>query len=102
MPSETRSVHLYEPQVEALEEIEEKHGVAKSEAMRRVITDGLEYRQRRQQQTFSEILEKFGWASLAVSLAGLALNSTTPAGIVAGIAAVLFVVSAVARWRGGR
>ena len=100
MDAKTYSVRFHEPEVEKIEELTEEQGYTKSEAVRRLVVDGIERRSGTAGR-IAEIAGSLGWASLAVSLAGLALNSTTPAGIAAGLAAVLFVVSAVARWRQG-
>ena len=101
MDAKNFSVRLHAPEAEKVEQLTDEQGYNKSEAVRRLVEDGIEHRSNASDRT-AELAGSLGWASLAVSLAGLALNSTTPAGVAAGIAAVLFVVSAVARWRGGR
>lgn len=83
------------------EEYQEQQGFeSKSEAVRSAVREGIEYRSNASDRA-AELAGSLGWAALALSLAGLALGSTTPAGVAAVLAAVLFVLSAVARWRGG-
>jgi Arc/MetJ-type ribon-helix-helix transcriptional regulator len=72
---------------------------SKSEAVRAAVREGLQPTTNRSQLV--DLTGSLGWAFLALSLAGLALGSTTPAGVAAVLAAVLFVLSAVTRWRGG-
>jgi len=83
------------------EEYQEQHGFeSKSEAVRSAVREGIEHRRSASDRT-AELTGSFGWAALSLSLAVLALGYTIPAGAVALLAAVLFVLSAVARWRGG-
>jgi len=97
---ENYSTVLPEPEANEVEQFRKEKGITKSEAVKRLVQSGIEHRSNAFDRT-AELAGSLGWASLALSLAGLALNSTTPAGVAAGIAAVLFVVSAVARWRQG-
>lgn len=95
----TQSAHLYEPQLEAVEEMEEENGVGRSEAIRQLIIEGAESRNRRRQESAPELLSQFGWAGIAASVAAIAVGASTVGGAVAGVAALLFVGSAAARWR---
>jgi hypothetical protein len=92
----------FDPDSELLEEFEEykeNNGfTSRAETMRHLMREELQSDGDR----YAELAGSSGWAALSVSLAGLALGSTTPAGAAAGLAAVLFVLSAVTRWRGGR
>ena len=97
---ENYSTVLPEPEANEVEQFRKEKGITKSEAVKRLVQSGVEHRRERFKKE-AELARSLGWASLALSLAGLALNSTTPAAVAAGIAAVLFVVSAVARWRQG-
>lgn len=99
MASKSKSAHLYEPQLEAIDELEEEHGIKKSEAIRRLISEGIEARKRRREQIPAELIAQVGWAGLAGSVAAIAVGASAVGGVVAGVAAVLFVVSAAARWR---
>ena len=94
------STVLPEPEAKEVEQLREEKNITKSEAVKRLIQSGVEHRSNKSDRA-AELSGSLGWASLSLSLAALALNSTTPAGVAAGVAAVLFVVSAVARWRGG-
>ena len=100
MDAKTYSIRLHAPEAEKVEQLTDEQGYTKSEAVRRLVEDGIEHRSNASDR-LGKLAGSFGWASLSVSLAALALNSTTPAGVAAGVAAVLFVVSAVVRWRGG-
>lgn len=101
MDAKNFSVRLHAPEAEKVEELTDEQGYNKSEAVRRLVEDGIEHRSNASDR-FGELTGSLGWASLALSLAGLAVGFTTPAGVAALLAAVLFVASAVARWRGGR
>jgi Arc/MetJ-type ribon-helix-helix transcriptional regulator len=101
MDAKNFSVRLHAPEAEKVEELTDEEGYNKSEAVRRLVEDGIEHRSNASDR-LGELAGSLGWASLSLSLAGLALGSTTPAGAAAVLAAVLFVASAVARWRGGR
>lgn len=95
------STVLPEPEAEEVEQFREEKGITKSEAVKRLVQSGVEHR-REPFEEEAELAGSLGWASLSLSLAGLALGITAPAGAAALLAAVLFVASAVARWRGGR
>jgi anti-sigma factor RsiW len=83
------------------EEYQEQQGFeSKSEAVRSAVREGIEHRSNASDR-FGELAGSLGWASLSLSLAGVAVGLTAPAGAAAVLAAVLFVVSAVVRWRGG-
>ena len=98
---ENYSTVLPEPEANEVEQFRKEKGITKSEAVKRLVQSGIEHRSNASDRT-AELAGSLGWASLAVSLAALAVGLTTPAGAAALLAAVLFVVSAVARWRGGR
>ena len=91
----------FDPDSELLEEFEEykeNNGfTSRAETMRHLMREELQSDGDR----VDELTGSLGWAFLALSLAGLAVGLTTPAGVAAVLAAVLFVLSAVARWRGG-
>jgi Arc/MetJ-type ribon-helix-helix transcriptional regulator len=83
------------------EEYREQQGFeSKSEAVRSAVREGIEHRSNASDR-LGDLTGSLGWAFLALSLAGLALGSTTPAGAAGFVAAVLFAASAGARWRGG-
>jgi hypothetical protein len=98
---ENYSTVLPEPEAEEVEQFREEKGITKSEAVKRLVQSGVEHRSNASDRT-AELAGSLGWASLSLSFAGLAVGFTTPAGAAALLAAVLFVASAVARWRGGR
>jgi len=103
MASETYAARLYEEQIEHVEGLVDRHGMKKSEAVRRLIQDGIEKRQEDEQagtSPRSALIERLGWAFLALALAGLALELPTAAGASAIVAAALFVGGAAVRWRG--
>ena len=95
------STVLPEPEAKEVEQFREEKGITKSEAVKRLVQSGVEHR-REPFEEEAELAGSLGWASLALSLAGLGFGFTTPGGAAALLAAVLFVASAVARWRGGR
>lgn len=95
------STVLPEPEAKEVEQLREEKDITKSEAVKRLIQSGIKHRSTASDRA-AELAGSLGWASLALSLAGLAAGLTTPAGAAAVVAALLFVVSAVARWRGGR
>jgi hypothetical protein len=92
----------FDPDSELLEEFEEykeNNGfTSRAETMRHLMREELQSDGDRA----AELVGSLGWAALSFSLAALAVGWTTPAGGTALLAAVLFVASAVARWRGGR
>ena len=94
------STVLPAPEADEVEQLREEKDITKSEAVKRLVQSGIEHRSNASDRT-AELAGSLGWASLAVSLAALAVGLTTPAGAAALLAAVLFVVSAVVRWRGG-
>lgn len=107
MTSESISARLYEPQVEAVDDLVDHHGMKKSEAIRRLIQDGIEHREGDNTESDSndttplQVGQLVGWAVLSVSVAALSLGATTAAGTVAAAAAAVFLGTAADHYRGG-